>query len=74
MAYIIDDRARFLDPRKLLKLLEQERKADPDIYAGIIDALCHAAGWNAAALLETIGARIPKYAQGSDKDEWVQPG
>ena len=73
VGYIIDGRAEFIEPRKLVKLLERERDADPEIYAGIIDAICATAGWSVPMLLKLTNTRIPKYARSADKDEWDVP-
>ena len=74
MAWEWDDRAEFIEPCKLAKLLEGEfkriRAADPDLYAGLINELCRAAGWNVLTLIKQTRTRLPGYACGTYKDDW----
>ena len=70
MECIIDDRAQFIEPRKLVKWLEMQKDADPELYAGYIDALCTASGWSVPSLLKLTNTRVPQYAWCADGSKW----
>jgi hypothetical protein len=70
MIYITDDRAQFIKPGKLVQVLKYARSVDPELYAGLIDAICRAAGWSIPALIQRTRTRIPAYATGPDSEEW----
>jgi len=69
-----DDRAEFIEPGKLVKVLGREfesiKAADPDLYAGIVNELCRAAGWSVMTLIRQSRTRIPGNACSIYKDDW----
>jgi len=70
MAWEWDDRAEFVEPSKVMKLLAQVRDKDVDLYAGLVNELCRAAGWNVMTLIRQTRTRLPGYVKGTFKDEW----
>jgi len=70
MAWEWDDRAEFIEPGKLSKLLAQVKDRDVDLYAGLVNELCRAAGWNVMTLIRQTGTCLPGYARDTWKDGW----
>ena len=50
------------------------KAADTDLYAGFINELCRAAGWNVMMRIDLTNARIPRYACSTVKDDWSISG